>query len=168
MAFLTESMVSAINQQIKNEFEASYVYLGMASYFDQANFDGFASWMRSQSTEEWAHGMRLFDFLLYHNAAPELGSIEGPNLSYESPLHAFQTALAHEKQVTKQIFSLYELAMSERAYAAKAEIEWFIAEQAEEEKTAGDIVDRLEMVGTDIAALLVLDRDLGARSGGSS
>jgi ferritin len=43
-------------------------------------------------------------------------------------------------------------------------LQWFITEQVEEEKVASDIVERLKMIGSKGDALLLLDRDLGARS----
>ena len=43
------------------------------------------------------------------------------------------------------------------------ELQWFITEQVEEEKSAGDIVDQLKMIGDQTMALLMLDKELGAR-----
>ena len=44
------------------------------------------------------------------------------------------------------------------------ELEWFINEQVEEEQTARDIVYKFQLVKDDPAALLDLDRELGARA----
>ena len=43
------------------------------------------------------------------------------------------------------------------------ELQWFITEQVEEEKTAGDIVAQLRMVGNDTVALLMVDREMARR-----
>jgi ferritin len=45
------------------------------------------------------------------------------------------------------------------------ELQWFIAEQVEEEKNATDIVNQLEMAGDSGISLLMVDRQLGARAG---
>jgi ferritin len=45
-----------------------------------------------------------------------------------------------------------------------AELQWFITEQVEEEKTVREIVAQLHMVKDDPASLLDLDRELGSRS----
>ena len=42
-----------------------------------------------------------------------------------------------------------------------AELQWFITEQVEEEKTVREIVAKLKMVSNDPASLLDLDRELG-------
>jgi ferritin len=46
-----------------------------------------------------------------------------------------------------------------------AELQWFLTEQVEEEKTAREIVARLQMVGKDPASIIDIDRDLGGRAG---
>ena len=48
---------------------------------------------------------------------------------------------------------------------AVAELQWFLNEQVEEEKTCREIVGRLEMIKNDPAAVLDIDRELGERSG---
>jgi ferritin len=61
------------------------------------------------------------------------------------------------------INDLYGLAAEENDYASQAFLQWFITEQIEEEKNAGDIVENLKMVGDKSEALLLLDRELGRR-----
>jgi ferritin len=43
-------------------------------------------------------------------------------------------------------------------------LQWFIDEQVEEEKSAGDVVEQLKMVGDHLPSLMMLDRQLGERS----
>jgi ferritin len=42
-------------------------------------------------------------------------------------------------------------------------LEWFITEQLEEEKSAGDILEQLKMVGDSPVSLIMMDRQLAAR-----
>ena len=66
--------------------------------------------------------------------------------------------------MTEQIDSLYELAFKEKAFSALVELEWFIQEQVEEEKTAREIVHKFNLLKDDPASLVELDRILGERS----
>ena len=75
----------------------------------------------------------------------------------------FSAAQRQEKMVTGQINKMCELAFKEKAFAAVVELEWFITEQVEEEKTIRDIVHKFNMVADDPASLLDLDRELGER-----
>ena len=71
---------------------------------------------------------------------------------------------AQEETITQQINSLYELAHQEKAFAAMVELEWFINEQVEEEKTAREIVHKFNLVQNDPAAMLDMDRELAGRT----
>ena len=107
--------------------------------------------------------MRLFNFLLARNHQVTLLGIEPPNSDFASLLDVFEKSLAQEHGVSRQIDALYELAFREKVFAAMAELQWFITEQVEEEKTVREIVAKLKMVSNDPASILDLDRELGAR-----
>ncbi len=162
---LSDKLVEAINDQIMFEFSSAYSYLALSLYFEEQNLKGFAHWMREQQKEEEEHGMRLFKLLLDHNAKIELKEIPKPNSSFESPVDAIEFLLDHERTITKKVFDLYELAMNEKAYSVKVELEWFISEQVEEENTALTILERLKKIGDDKAALFTLDEQLSKRIG---
>lgn len=163
---LNQTMQDAINAQINNELFAMYSYLSMSAYCEHLQFTGCAHWMRLQSQEEYAHAMRLYDFLIARQGRVKLLPIEAPQIDFPSVASVFETALAQERQVTEQINSLYELAFNQKAFAALVELEWFINEQVEEEKTAREVVHKFSLVKDDKAALLDLDRELGARQPG--
>jgi ferritin len=141
-----------------------YSYLSMSAYCEHKQFRGCAYWMRLQSQEEHTHAMRLYDFMIARQGRVKLQPISQPQFDFTSVADVFQKALEQEQEVTKQINKLYEMAFSEKAFAALVELEWFINEQVEEEKTARDIVYKFQLVKDDPAALLDLDRELGART----
>ena len=160
---MTPTVLEAINQQVSNEFSASFSYLAMAAWCEHHNFTGAGAWLRAQSAEEHTHGLRLFNFVLARNHQVTLASIAAPTSDFSSLGDVFERALAQEQGVSKQIDSLYELAFKEKMFAAMAELQWFITEQVEEEKTVREIVAKIKMVSHDPASLLDLDRELGTR-----
>jgi ferritin len=154
----------AINDQINAELNASYTYLAMSAYCELQHFPGCAKWLRLQSQEEYGHAMKLFDFLLARQGTITLKAMPEPMTShFKSVVEVFEKALEQEQEVSQQIDTLYELAFKEKAFAA-VELQWFLTEQVEEEKTARDIVARFHLVRNDPAAQLDLDRELGTRS----
>jgi ferritin len=161
---LNDVMQEAINDQINNELFAMYSYLSMSAYCEHKQFRGCAHWMRLQSQEEHVHAMRLYDFLIARQGRVKLRPIAEPPFEFASVPDVFQKAYQQEQKVTAQINSLYEMAFKEKAFAALVELEWFINEQVEEEQTARDIVYKFQLVKDDPAALLDLDRELGARA----
>jgi ferritin len=162
---LNEVMQQAVNDQINNELFAMYSYLSMSAYCEHKQFRGCARWMRLQSDEEKVHALRLYDFLINRQGRVKLRPIAEPQFDFASVPDVFQKAFEQEQHVTRQINSLYEMAFNEKAFAALVELEWFINEQVEEEKTARDIVYKFQLVKDDPAALLDLDRELGSRQG---
>jgi ferritin len=161
---LNDVMQEAINRQINNELFSMYSYMSMSAYCEFEQFTGCAHWMRLQSQEEYGHAMRLYDFLVARQGRVKLQPIEQPQIDFKSLLDVFEKALAQEQSVTAQINKLYELAFEQKAFAALVELEWFINEQVEEEKTAREIVHKFRLVGNDPASILDLDRELGARA----
>jgi ferritin len=164
IAMLSQLVQDAINDQINNEFSASYAYLAMSAFCDKENFTGCARWLRLQSQEEYGHGLKLLDFLLARSGVIKLKAIQQPKVEYGSIAEVFETALKQEREVSAQIDSLYELAFKEKAFSALVELQWFLTEQVEEEKTTGEIVAKFQLLRNDAAALLDLDRELGNRT----
>ena len=158
------SVVDAINRQVNSELSASYSYLAMSAWCECQKFTGAARWLRLQSQEEHMHAMKLYDFILARNARVDLKPIDQPRQTFASVADVFEKALEQEQEVSRQIDALYEIAFREKAFAAVAELQWFLTEQVEEEKTGREIVARFKMVGNDPASLLDLDRELGTRS----
>jgi len=156
----------AINRQINAELTASYSYLQMSAFCARQAFNGCAHWLRLQSQEEYGHAMKLYDFLIARDGAVELGAMPAPKQTYDTITAVFESALAQEQDVSRQIDALYELAFREKAFATTVELQWFLTEQVEEEKSAREIVAKFRLVGDDPASLLDLDRELGARTGG--
>ena len=164
---MSDTILKAINEQIHAELTASYTYLAMATYCDRMSFSGASQWLRLQSQEEYGHAMRLVDFMLARDAKVILMELAKPKIEYKSLLDVFQTAFQQEVNVSAQIEALYELAFKEKAYPAVVQLEWFLSEQVEEEKTCRQVVAKLTLIGTDSAALLEVDRELGARVPGA-
>ncbi len=161
---LSQAMLDAFNEQVKNELYSSYLYLSMAGYYESINLPGFAHWMRLQSTEEAAHAMKIHDFVQDRGGRVKLHTIDEPPSDFHSPLDAFEQTLEHEKLVTGMINNLYGLAGEERDYASQAFLQWFITEQVEEEKTATQVVETLKMIADKPDAVIMLDRELAGRA----
>jgi ferritin len=107
--------------------------------------------------------MKFYDFILDCNGRVVLQAIEQPVVEFGSPLEVFERALEYEREVTAMINDLYGLAVRENDYASQTFLQWFVTEQVEEEKNAGDVVETLKMVGDKSEALFLLDRELGQR-----
>jgi ferritin len=160
---ISKTIEKSFNNQINAELFSEYYYLAMSAYCESIDLPGFASWMLQQSMEEHSHAMRLYNFLIDRDGKVEFKAIDKPQGQFKSILDMFEHVLKHEQHVTKLIHDMYALAVKENDYAAQVELQWFISEQVEEEKTAKDIIQQLNWVGDKSTALFMLDQKLGAR-----
>jgi len=162
---ISEKIQKAINDQINAELYSSYLYLAMAAYFESTNYRGFAKWMRIQAEEEKQHAYKLYDYLTERGGRVLLVAIDAPQAEYESVKDVFEKTLAHEETVTSKINQLNKLALSENDYATSAFLQWFITEQVEEEASAKEILDQVDMVDSKPGSLFYIDRHVGKRQG---
>jgi len=160
---LSKKMQDALNAQINAEMYSAYLYLSMSAYFEAENLPGMAGWMTTQAQEEMVHAMKLYGYTHEARGRVTLAAIEAPPTQWDSPLAAFEAAFAHEQKVTSLINNLVNLAIDEKDHATNQMLQWFVAEQVEEEAHADGIVQQLKRIGDATQPLLMLDRELGAR-----
>jgi len=160
---INSKLESALNDQIRKEFYSSYLYLSMAARFESMNLKGFAKWMKIQAGEETKHGMKIFEFLAERGGEVVLQQIDAPSSNQTSAKEMFGTASKHEHLVTESIDKLMELARAEKDNATEAFLQWFVTEQVEEEASANEIAQKLELIGDNAPALLMLDVEFGKR-----
>lgn len=159
-----KKMEEALNEQINEELFSAYLYLSMAAYFHDQGLEGMARWMELQTKEELEHALRIFRHLVERGGRVSLKALKEPQAEWESPLAAFQAAYQHERHITGKIHQLVELAQSEKDHAAFEMLQWFVAEQVEEEDQTRKAVELLERVGPDGRGILMIDQRLGARA----
>ncbi len=160
---LSNNLLAALNDQIKNEFYSAYFYLAMSAWAESNNMPGAAKWLGKQAQEEQGHAMKLYGYIHDRGGKVVLQAIPQPAGEYTSLLDVFEQVKDHEAKVTAMISRLYEMALKDNDYASQIQLQWFITEQVEEEKNAAMIVDALKSVGTQGASLFMVDRWLGER-----
>ena len=161
---LNQKIQDAFNKQLNAELFSSYLYVSMAAYFESQNLKGMAHWMRLQAQEENMHGMKFFDFINERGGKVVLAQIDAPKVEWSSPREVFEDTCQHERKVTSLINELVDLSVSERDHAANAFLQWFVTEQVEEEASAQEIRDKLELAGDNGAVLFMIDQELGQRA----
>lgn len=163
-SMLNDKMNTALNNQVNAELYSAYLYLSMHAYFQKLNLLGFANWMNVQVQEEMAHAKGLYDYIQSRDGEIILDSIKKPELSWNSPLEVFEDVLKHEMYVTSLINELADVADETKDRAAASFLQWYINEQVEEEANVGGVLATLKLIKDDAHALLLLDKELGART----
>lgn len=161
---LHQDMINKLNEQLNLEFYSANLYLQMSAWCDDKGFNGAAKFLKAHSREEMEHMHRLFDYLSDTGAMPLLGAIEAPPAEFSSLSELFDKTYEHEKHITSEINKLAHVAMTTQDYSTFNFLQWYVAEQHEEEKLFKSILDKLAMVGDSGKALFLLDKDLNTLS----
>lgn len=160
---MSEKLLNALNDQYNYEMLSGYYYLAMASYLESENMRGMSHFMVEQAKEEYEHAMKFYGFINDMDGRVTMQAMPEPKNDYSSFLEVFETALDHEKKVTARIYDLLKLAEEEKNYPTVQFLQWFVAEQVEEENTMKDIIFKLEGVQEHFHGLMMVDRELGSR-----
>ena len=163
---LTKKTEKLLNDQVNMELGAAYQYQAMAAHFETLGLEGFAKWMDNQAKEEIEHSRKFYDYLLSRNGKIELEAVGKPKGSFQTVKEVFEDSLKHEQSVTKSIEAIYENVRKEKDYGAEVFLNWFVAEQEEEEETVQKIIDKIALlnVDKDSVALYMLDKEMGERT----
>lgn len=153
-----------LNQQIAEELYSAYLYLDFANHFEREGLVGFANWYKVQSREECDHAMLFYQYLQNENQTVTLETISKPSLEADSHLDVLKSGLEHEKYVTTLINQIYFAAIEAQDLRTMRFLDWFIAEQGEEEKNADELILKTELFAKDSKGLYMLNNELLARS----
>jgi ferritin len=161
---LSEKMLKELNQQINEELYSSYIYRAMAADLEDKGLKGMAAWMQVQLREEEAHANIFYNYVLERQGKVELEAIEKPLTTWDSTLAIFKAAYAHEQHITGRINHMVKVAREENDNATVQMLQWFVEERVEEEANTCEVVQQLEIVGDEGRGILMLDREIGART----
>ena len=160
----SKKMADAFNAQINAEFYSEYLYLAMKAHFEELHLTGIANWFGVQVQEEHAHGLGMYDYVHERGGKVTLGEITKPEIKGKDTVAIFEQVLEHEQLVTSKINALVDVAEAEHDRAALSFLDWYIKEQVEEESNVRQLIATLKLIGEDKKALLMLDRELAART----
>ena len=157
---LTEKIAATLNDQMAKEAFASNSYLSMASWCDGQGLRGCAEFFYAQSNEEREHMLKLVKYINESGSHAHIPSIKEPLCKYESIKEVFELSLEQEKDVSQSINKLVELALGDKDYATNNFLQWFVAEQHEEEQLFRSILDIIRLAGFEGKNLLIIDNEV--------
>ncbi len=161
---LSQKLQDAINAQINAELWSAYLYLSMSMDAADKGLKGVANWFFVQWKEEQDHAQIFINYLQSRGARVALAPIAEVQTEWNSVLEMYEETLKHEKVVTSLINNLANLAAEERDHATANMLIWFVDEQIEEEESARDIIDQLNLIEGNKLGLYMLDKEFQTRT----
>ena len=158
-----KEIAKMLNEQINLELHSGYIYLEYANFFESKNLSGFAHWYVMQAHEEYEHAMKIRGFLQDAGYEVTFSPIGDTEKGFKDVMGPLKAGLKHEQFITASINKIYEKALELKDHLTANFLQWFIAEQGEEEVNAQANIDKVTMVGTSSGAFYMLDREMGKR-----
>ena len=157
---VSSNIENALNKQIRIEAESSQIYLSMACWAESKGFEGVAEFMFAQADEEREHMLRLLKYLTERGGKAIVSELSKPSTNYTTPKQMFEEVLEHEIFVSNSINDLVSLTFEEKDFATHNFLQWYVAEQIEEEATARTILDKINLIGDDRSGFYLFDKDV--------
>ncbi len=157
---LSKKIEKALNKQIRIEAESSQIYLAMASWSETKGFGGVAEFMYASSDEERMHMLKLVKYVNERGGNAIVTDLTQPEADFESPKKLFETLLNHEIFVSESINDLVAITFEERDFATHNFLQWYVAEQIEEEATARTILDKINLIADTKSGFYMFDKDI--------
>lgn len=149
-----------LNRQIDREAYSSQLYLAMASWAEAAGYEGISQWFYVQADEERLHMLKLIHYVNERGGKAVVPAIKFPPAKFKDMGDAFQQTLKHEEFITASINEIVAACNTEKDFTTQNFIQWFVAEQIQEEKSARAIIDKINLLGKQ--NLYLLDKDIMA------
>ena len=157
---LSKIIEAALNSQIRIEAESSQIYLAMACWAEIKGLEGISNFMYAQSDEEREHMLKMFKYVNERGGNAEVSELAKPAQEYGSIKEMFETLFKHEVFVSQSINDLVHISLEEKDYATHNFLQWYVAEQIEEEAQARTILDKINLIGDDKGGLYLFDNDI--------
>jgi len=157
---MNTSIEKLLNDQVKFEAAASMQYLSMASWADAKGYNGVSDFFYTQSEEERLHMTKLVKFINERSGTVLVPALDKPKADFNSLNELFETFLKSEVFVTDKINQIIYECLQKKDYNVHNFMQWYVAEQLEEEAVARTLLDKLNIIGNDKSGHYLFDRDI--------
>lgn len=157
---LSKKVEIALNKQIEIEGQSSQFYLAMASWAEVNGLAGTAEFLYSHSDEERMHMLKLVKYVNERGGHAIIPALSKPPVKFKGVRSIFESLLEHEIFVSNEINKVVHICLGEKDYSTHNFMQWYVAEQIEEENLARLIMDKLKLIGNDSGGMYIFDRDV--------
>ncbi|HLP12222.1 MAG TPA: ferritin [Flavobacteriales bacterium] len=157
---LSKKVETALNKQIEIEGQSSQFYLAMASWAEVNGLAGTAEFLYTHSDEERMHMLKLVKYVNERGGHAVIPALTQPPVKFKGVHAIFESLLKHEIFVSNEINKVVHICLGEKDYSTHNFMQWYVAEQIEEEGLARLIMDKLKLIGNDSGGMYIFDRDV--------
>lgn len=142
---ISKKMSAKLNEQITAELSAAQTYLAMSCRLDVMGLKVLGNFFLSQCAEEREHAMRILKYVQEVGGNVTLEALPKPTADFPDAKAVITVALKNEESISSLINGLVALADSEKDYATRSFLNWFVDEQVEEVARMTDLLNLVEL-----------------------
>lgn len=164
---VSEKLEAKLNDLLNGELEAHHIYLQAAAWASEKKFEGAKAFLLVHAAEELTHMLKFFTFLDDLGAPISLKALPKPTIEAKDIRELFLRIQDEERKVSSHIFEAIDLARAKHSFETDQFLQWFAAEQHEEEKLCRQILDRIDLIGEGPQAAYFIDKELAGLAKGA-
>jgi len=158
---LKQELNKQMNEQMMLEFESANLYKSMSAWCTSKGYSGAARFLNQHANEEMQHMEKLFTYINQTGAQAIIATMQAPKNEFNSLRDLFEQTYKHEQFITKKIFELAELSLEVKDFSTFSFLQWYTAEQHEEEALFKGIIEKFDIIGSEGRGLFMIDREIG-------
>ncbi len=156
----TEPMAATLNKLMNGELEAAHMYFQAAAWCAQAQLPGCTRFFMHHADEEMAHMRKVLQYLIDVDLPAQFEELAEPQIDANEIEGVFHAAFAHEQLVTRRYFAAVKEAEAAGDLSTVDFLNYFVAEQREEEMLLRQLVARLDLIGEGPHKLMHIDNEV--------
>ena len=165
MALISESLVSALENQMGHENKNAHIYLFVAGFLNSKGMDKIAAFFENQYQEELGHFKMIYSFLVDLDVCPNISEVqETSQLSLglgESIVSVAEKFMEREVLTTENLGELLDESMAEGNYIAEEFLRGMIEKQQHEYAEATEFMDKAKICGDNWMNVLIWNGSFG-------
>lgn len=158
---MTDKLVEALNRLLNIDLQSHQIYLQAAAWAGEHHLDGTKAFLLRHAAEELGHMHRTFEYLHDRDLKITFAAIPAPTFAANDVTGLLREIAAHEAKVTGVVNAAVDLARAENDHDAFQFLQWFVAEQREEEALFRTVIDKVGLLADAPGRLYFIDEELG-------
>lgn len=104
--------------------------------------------------------LKLVKYVNERGGKALIPALSKPPKEFKDLTSVFELLLKHEIKVSAEVNAVVDICLKEKDYSTYNFMQWYVAEQIEEEALARMVMDKLKLIGNDKGGMYLFDRDI--------
>lgn len=160
MKRISDKIEKILNEQIKKEYESSFLYQKIAQCLEFNGWFGAAKLYKKYSAEEQTHAQMFMEYMQDIDCEPEVPMITQQKFEFKDIEQVAKATYDHEVFITDSINNISLMALAEKDITTHTFVQKLVNEQIGELSKSKFWIDRIQMMKSTGTPLYFLDSEM--------